>query len=312
MNFSLADISTKEKIILVSIAILLLLIPAGTYALSLRFKTVSSASSAAGKTGGGQKEVPNTSSLDDLKTQLAQKTGVDTSTQSPTPEPTPEVFFGPTLKFKIILEGRPTTRQATKLFVGIASGKPATGATPQYILSYQVDVPDSGDYTNLSLAGLTQGSTYTAYLKGPAQIATSSSFLLNPTINDLGTKKLITGDVNEDNIINQLDYDLLKAKIGTTPKSSNWNPNLDFNLDNIVNSWDLGIISAHLGTVGESGEVKSTITELPTGFSDIDKIPIGGPSPSPLPTIPYQQTSNIPPPPELTPGEGYWFWVPKP
>lgn len=300
MSFSLADISTKDKIILVSIAILVLLIPAGTYAMSLRFKSTSSASGINNKTD-VPKEVPKTPPLDDLKTSLAQKTGVDTASPSPTPQPTPEVFFGPTLKFKFSLEGRPSGKQATKMFVGIASGRPATGTTPQYILSYQVDVPDSGAYDNLSLAGLTQGSTYTAYLKGPVQLATSSAFLLNPTINDLGTVKLITGDVNQDNVINNLDYDLVKAKIGATPKSSNWNPNFDFNLDSIINSWDLGIISAHLGKTGESGEVKSRVTEAPSGFSDIDKIPIGG------------SEAAIPPPPDPPTGQsGYWFWVPKP
>ncbi|EKD91132.1 MAG: hypothetical protein ACD_30C00042G0012 [uncultured bacterium] len=320
MHLALPDLSNRDKIILISIAILVALIPVGTYVLSLRMKAQSSASEVTSnvpRTDTPEFSTDPKSELVSLSQQAADQ-NKQTGLAQPTPEPTAEVFFGPTLKFKISLEARPSAKQATKLFVGIASGKPASGTTPQYIISYQVDVPDIGEYSGLSLAGLTQGSTYTAYLKGQAQIATSSAFLLNPTSNDLGTVKMTTGDVNDDNIINDSDYNLVKGAIGAGPSSSKWNSIYDFNLDNIINSWDLGIIGAHLGKTGESGVVKSTYNS----FGDLNKEFAEGPVPSPnqgTTTTPsfFLLDQNFPSPtstPDIKPGgqEGYWIWLPKP
>lgn len=304
MHLALPDLSNRDKIILISIAILVALIPVGTYVLSLRIKALSSASTTSNipRTDNPEFSTNPRDELVSLSQQAVDRGQTDTTNQ-PTPEPTAEVFFGPTLKFKISLEARPAAKQATKLFVGISSGKPASGITPQYIISYQVDVPEGGEYSGLSLAGLTQGSTYTAYLKGQAQIATSSAFLLNPTSNDLGTVKMTTGDVNDDNVINDSDYNLVKAAIGATPSSTKWNSIYDFNLDNIINSYDLGIIGAHLGKTGESGVVKSTTS---MGFGDLDKEFAEGLAPSP-------NQGNISTP-DIKPGgqEGYWIWLPKP
>lgn len=245
----------REKIILGAIGLLIVIIPSTAFVISFRFRAQTQAEAQKNRQIAKfspqplPKEFTQTSALQELKSNLQ-------ATSSPTPKSSPTVFFGPTLSFKISIEARPSDKQAAKIFVGIASG--AVKDKPDYLLSFNVDVPDNGSFEGLSLAGLTQGDSYSAYLKGPAQIATASAFTLKPTVTDLGLLNLITGDLNEDNVINSADYSIAKLVFGATPTSSNWNSNIDFNLDLVINNFDLGIISKHLGTTGKSGPYVST------------------------------------------------------
>ncbi|MBI2595376.1 hypothetical protein HYW46_01415 [Candidatus Daviesbacteria bacterium] len=285
--------SVGQKIVVGIILLLIVLIPTGSLLLAQRFKTQDNPNpTPLPKIQPSPKEVPKTTPLDDLKKSL------EGSPSKATPEPssssTPQVFFGPTLNFKISIEGRPKNSQAAKTFLGIAAGMPTTN--PQYLLSFTVDIPATGGYSGLSLAGLTQGSTYTAYLKGPAQLASASAFLVKPTVSDLGTLNLITGDLNEDNVINSADFAVAKNAYGTNPLSAKWNSNVDFNLDKIINGFDLGIIIKNLGKTGNSGVWGSIVA---TGSASLQPS-IGSPD----------ESSATPKPPPGSKG-GYWMWVPQ-
>ena len=166
--------------------------------------------------------------------------------------------------------------------------------SPQYLLSFLVNVPDNGIYTNLPLAGLDEGQSYTAYIKGPAQLATAAAFVVKPTPIDLGNLNLITGDVNEDNVIDSLDYNLVKAALGTTPSSQTWNPVFDFNLDSRINTVDLTIISRNLGKVGLSGPWYSSQQSATKSATVSGSTYSGSPDNDPKT------------------GKGYWMWMPDP
>lgn len=292
---------TKVRtIILASFLVVITIIPVVAFVLSQNFRSSSSANA-----------TPSTIKSSTTKTQVASKSGsildipgaetpIDgLPEQTPSPSPSAaSVISGPTLGFKVSAEGRTTGDQTNKVFVGITQGN-TPSSTPNYLLSFTVDVPTSGEFNQISLAGLTPGTSYTAYLKGQAQIATSSAFLMLPstsTLNNGFALKLTTGDVNDDNVINQADYDIVRAYFGTTRASSNWNPILDFNLDGIINGFELGMISNRIGqtgaTTGTTGPWISTPTGSPT---------------SALPT-----NSNIGGQTNRTPTEeGYWMWIPN-
>jgi hypothetical protein len=238
----------------------------------------------------GNKSTSNTAG-----TQTTTETGTDDSTSDS------QLILGPTLGFSVILQGRPLDNQTTKAFLGIAAGTPTT--RPTYLLSFMVNIPASGSFDGISLSGLDVGQTYTAYLKGDAQIATSSSFVVKATPTNLAALNLLTGDVNEDNVIDNLDYNLVKATVGSTPASSKWNPLFDFNMDNIINSWDLNIILTNLGKIGASGAWYS-YTPIATASAQTTS----------LLTNPSTGSASS----EITPGvvkgnqerPGYWMWVP--
>lgn len=240
----------REKIILGVIGLLVVIIPTTSFVISYRFRAQTKAEAQFNRQAKFTplplpKEVSQSSPLKELKKSL------DIKSSSPTPTSSPEISFGPTLSFKLSIEGRPTTNQSAKTFLGIAQG--GAQASPNYLLSFNVDVGQTGAYSGLSLAGLSSGEAYTAYIKTPAQVATSSAFILKPSITDLGVIKLITGDLNEDNLINSADYSIAKQAYGATQASTNWNPNIDFNLDGVINGLDLAIILKNMGKTGSSG-----------------------------------------------------------
>lgn len=290
-----------QKILLAVFVILIFAIPTGSYLVKQKTNLNAGASSSGyiktvtQESSLSSREVPKQlPSLDDLRKQLENKQQ-EASSSSPSPEESssPLVSFGPTLNFKIQLEGRPADNQSVKkFFVGIAQGQESKN--PTYLLSFSVDIPASGVLSDLSLAGLNVNDTYTAYLKGSAQIATASSFIVKPTVTQLNSGlplTLTTGDLNEDNSINTTDYTIAKQAIGQTSSSSSWNANIDFNLDNIINMIDLSIVRKNLGKVG-AGSVY--ISAPPATHSAILIHPnTGG----------LQQTS--------TASGGYWMWIPN-
>lgn len=158
------------------------------------------------------------------------------------------------------MEGRTSSNQAmSKVFIGLASGTPKNN--PTYLLTFSVDFPASGVYKGLSLAGLTIGSTYTAYIKAPQTISSASAFQVTATETNLNSGNglnLTAGDLNDDNAVTSTDYNLAKGLSGTTPKSANWNERTDITGDGVVNSLDLGIINKNINKVGAGGAWQST------------------------------------------------------
>lgn len=278
--------SAKEKIILGAIGLLIVIIPTTSYFIAKNRTQLKSNAQDNSKFT----PLPITSPREVPKTNGRQSLSDNSATGSGSTEEVVPPILGPTMDFKIIIEARPSDNQTAKLFVGIAAGDPSNN--PNYILSFIVNVPATGEYKGLSLAGLEEGSSYTAYLKGPAQIATASAFVVNPTPTNLGTFNLITGDVNEDNVINDADFNILRGGIGTTPNSPSWNANLDFNLDNIVNSWDLSYISKNMSRTGDSGVWYS-------------KPPVSTSSGSLIENLPRQVGA-----PDSPAKKGFWMWFP--
>lgn len=280
----------KSRIILGVYIFLILSIPVGAYLASQQTIFKSSANEASSSATIRTILPPTLNPKDELIANSSSSAKVSKSTPSPTPaadetDVTIPTTFGPTLSFKVSLEGRPTNNQTAKIFIGIATGSPTTN--PTYLLSFTVDLPSSGAFSGLSLAGLTAGDTYTAYIKGPAQIATSSAFVMNSAVSNLNSGEsvtLLTGDLNDDNIINSADFTILRNVYGSTPASENWNANADFNLDSVVNTYDLAYIIKNMGQTGNSGTWVST----PVASSSGGITPQGSPS-----------------------SGGYWIWVPK-
>lgn len=282
---------TKQRIIVIVFVVTIIVIPLFSMVVSQR-TTISKANSDPrafdlGTVTEEPKEVPK-DALSQLQREAAMQATSSSSTALPPSEPeqTTAVSFGPTLSFRISIEGRPVNNQSSKqFFVGIAAGEPTDN--PTYLLSFTVDIPASGIFDSISLAGLESGSEYTAYLKGSAQVATTSAFRMSPGVSSLNngtTLNLLSGDLNDDNVINTADYSLAKAAFGSTPSSDNWSERADLNLDNVVNTIDLGIVIRNLGQTGEDGAWYST-----TESASQSAVPsaVGGAS------------------------GGYWIWVPR-
>jgi len=286
----------KQKLLLGVYIFILLSIPVGAY-LASEYQTFKGSAKEKKVTKPLVKVTPRPTISPAKQLLNSSELGVDQNlydTASPSPEsstsPTIATSFGPTLTFKATLEGRPGNNQATRMFVGIVEGN--LTANPKFLISFTVDLPESGEYSNLSLAGLSPRSRYTALLKGSAQIATSSAFTMSPAVTNLNDGQpidLFSGDFNDDNIINNVDYSLAQRASGATSSSANWNENADLNKDGIINAFDLGIIAKNMGKTGASGAWTSpTPLKTATPSGSLTSPSVGSPG-----------------------GEGYWIWIPK-
>lgn len=284
--------SLKLKLLLGLYIFILVSIPVAAYLASQHQSIKSSASEKTNKTIAKQTPKPTNSAAKELLSasegNLNPDSKANPSSSSDSSSPTIANNFGPTLSLKAALEGR-TADQSTKLFVGILEG--SLSSNPKFLLSFTLDLPKSGEYSNLSLAGLTSGNKYTAILKGSAQIATASAFTMAPAVTNLNGGQVInmlSGDLNEDNLINAADYNIAKAALNSTSSSANWNANADLNKDGVVNLFDLAIISKNLNQTGATGTWTSPIPKSATPSASLSTPPQGSPDIG-----------------------GYWMWIPK-
>lgn len=294
----------KQRLLLIAYIIIILSVPVGSYLVSqyqnLKSKAQESKSNQLAQVTPRPlpKTTPDTDLLNDSQSDL-ETSLEELLNPSPTPDsagssPTIASSFGPTLSLKVALEGRPQTNQKTKLFVGILEGSALSN--PKFLLSFMVDVPETGSYSNLSLAGLSTGGQYTAILKGSAQIAGASTFVMSPAetkLNNGDAISLTSGDLNEDNVINTADYSIVQKAYGATSASSNWNDNADLNKDGVVNTFDTAIVIKNLGKIGDSGVWTSTTPQATSSASlspDSTNLPVG--------SVGGTET-------------GYWLWIPK-
>lgn len=285
--------STFKQRLLLGIYILVILsIPVGTYLVS-QYQTIQSRAQEQKSTKKAVQVTPRPTLSPAGELLDSSKKALDAyPTTSPSPSPSSSgaaTSFGPTLSLKVTLEGRPKGNQAGKIFVGIIEGSLTTN--PKFLLSFTVDLPVSGEYSNLSLAGLNSGSSYTAILKGSAQIATSSTFTMSPNITNLNSGEsvnLLSGDLNEDNVVNSTDYSIAQKAMGGTITSSNWNENADLNKDGVINAFDLAIITKNIGQIGASGAWTSPVPKTATPSASSSMPAVGSPE-----------------------NGGYWLWIPK-
>lgn len=234
--------------------------------------------------------------LKDLESKVLSQPSANSSAKEADASSSPTIAksFGPTLSLKATMEGRPANNQATKLFVGIIEGVLST--KPKFLLTFSVDLPADGSFSNLSLAGLSVGSKYTALIKGSAQIANSASFTMSPTVTNLNDGQpisMLSGDLNEDNVINSADFSIVQKANGATAKSTNWNENVDLNKDGVVNIFDLSIVNKNIGQIGASGAWTSPIPKVATPSASLNT-----PSSNPV-GFPQEEFA------------GYWMWIPK-
>jgi hypothetical protein len=301
----LESLTTKHKIILASLVFLVVLIPIISFIVSYRFRAQFNSSAS---TGNKPPTLEDLSIKPLVDNPTPQKTLLDELREDLNKEPTPSakkddeeseglgttLSLGPTLTFKLNIEGRPKNNMSEpKLFVGIATGQATSN--PQYLLSFTVEVEEDGmPKEELPLSGLTTGDTYTAYIKGQTTLTAASTFTVKPTTSNIGTINLSTGDLNEDNAIDQKDKDILMKAYGARESSSKWNPQADFNLDGIINTADLTYITRNMNKNGASGPWYSKLAPSATSSAT--------PSASPSSGGPRDVPSGQP---------GYWLWVPS-
>ncbi len=107
----------------------------------------------------------------------------------------------------------------------------------------------------------------------------------NTTTYDFSDYSLIPGDINQDGMINTLDYSVIKSNLNTST-DINCNRTGDLNLDGVVNSFDTSLLKESLSQK-EDGQIINPNPVIPTNTPTPTKTLTPTPTKTPTPTITY-------------------------
>jgi hypothetical protein len=223
-------------------------------------------------------------------TPTSTPTSTPTITRTPTVTNTPSVTTTPTRTATRSPTNSPSvtpTVQTVALLVGHVTwqGRPAQPNALQQvpitlslqlggnITNYPGQNTDASGFFTTSVSGLVSG-TYNWRVKGPLHLANCGTVPLTgapQTNQEMGQMR--TGDANDDNLINVLDFNVVKGTFGKSPGDPGYDARGDFNGDGLVNILDFNLIKQNFGTGGcpalavPTGTPTNTATNTPTNTS---------------------------------------------
>ena len=116
-------------------------------------------------------------------------------------------------------------------------------------INYPVQTTSASGYFTVAVAGL--NGSYNWRVKGPKYLANSGSVNLTgatTTQHDMGLMR--AGDANNDNIVNVLDFNILKGTFGKGSSDPGYDDRADFTGDLVVSVQDFNLIKANFGIDG--------------------------------------------------------------
>jgi hypothetical protein len=157
------------------------------------------------------------------------------SASAPTPTPGPTLLVG-----HVVWQGAPAQPHARQQ-------QPITLTLKVHgtEVNYVSQNTDASGFFTVSVSGLANG-TYGWRAKGPRFLAAAGTVSLkgaSQTNQEMGLQ--LAGDANNNNIVNSVDFNLLRAAFGTTNDLRT-----DFNNDGITNSVDFSLLRGNFGLGG--------------------------------------------------------------
>ena len=159
-----------------------------------------------------------------------------------TPSPAPQTLVG-----HVNWDARPAQPNARQALPVVLTLRPAAGGT---LTTFPQQNTDVNGYFTVTLTGLPAG-TYNWRAKGPQFLANSGTITVGGSaqINaDMGFMR--SGDANNDNIVNNLDFILLKPAFSADCSTPFYDARVDFTGDCLVNSADMMPLKRNFGSDG--------------------------------------------------------------
>jgi hypothetical protein len=161
-----------------------------------------------------------------------------------TATPTPVVLVG-----HVTWEGRPPQPHALQqlpitLTIGTQAGGPAT--------EYSGLTTDASGYFTVPL-GYPGNGVHTWRVKNPVFLANSGTVEWTGAnapmaVTEMGIMR--AGDANNDNLVDVIDFNILKGTFGLVNGQPDYDPTADFNGDNVVDILDFNLIKGNFGQPG--------------------------------------------------------------
>ena len=199
-------------------------------------------------------DVPTSTSTDtptstptDTPVDTATSTLVPTSTYTETPTSTPTGTATPTpvLVGHVTWQGRPVQPHALQqLPITLTLKMDSTE------VNYPTTTTDASGFFTASLSSLPAG-TYSWRVKGPKYLANSGTVTITGgSVTSVEMGLMLTGDANNDNVVDSRDFILLKRAFGTTSGDPGYDDRVDFTGDLTVNSVDFNLLKRNFGVGG--------------------------------------------------------------
>jgi hypothetical protein len=116
-------------------------------------------------------------------------------------------------------------------------------------INYPVQSTDASGYFTVSVTGL--NGVFDWRVKGPKYLANSGSVALTGTsITQANLGLMRAGDANNDNLVNVLDFNILKATFGKSSTDAGYDDRADFTGERVINIQDYNLIKLNFGTGG--------------------------------------------------------------
>lgn len=162
---------------------------------------------------------------------------------------------------------------------GGARPAPAGYAVPLRVSYRNQDYPDFGGAATLQMAhsggksaqadlcGLVLGE-HDITIKDPQTLSNHKVRILitePQTRQDMGV--LLSGDIDDNNVVNILDFGALSYSFGSVPGDPNWDPRSDLDRNLVVNISDFGLLSLNFLKAGPI-EIVNEVPELPTATTN--------------------------------------------
>ncbi|MBK8024992.1 MAG: hypothetical protein IPK19_27155 [Chloroflexi bacterium] len=145
----------------------------------------------------------------------------------------------------LLLQGRPPAPHDQWIAQVTVTVVPSTGGAP--VFHGAVTTDDVGVF----FLCLTPGD-YRMRVQGASSLARVVEILLTAGDNTVIVPELVSGDANQDNVVNINDFSMLAAAFGLTSDGPGFDARADFNADGVINISDFSLLASSFGQSGES------------------------------------------------------------
>ena len=151
---------------------------------------------------------------------------------------------GLALTVEVQFQGLPLA-PSSRLSVPLSVTLTLVGATtPVYQSTLATD-----QYGRFSITGVAPG-TYTLSVKHAQSLRVQTTAVVSAGATTLSVGPLPSGDSNDDNRINVLDFSLLASTFGKSSSTTGYDGRADFNSDGIINLLDFSLLATNFGKAG--------------------------------------------------------------
>jgi hypothetical protein len=164
---------------------------------------------------------------------------------APTATSTPTMTPSPIIVGHVTWQGRPLQPAALQQLPITLTLKSAAGET-----DYPIQNSDASGFFTDSVTGLPSG-LYLWRVDGPKYLASSGTVTITgawTTSVEAGLMR--AGDCNDDNVVNSMDFTILKSTFGKSNGQPGYDGRADFTGDTVVNSLDFSLLKGNFGQAG--------------------------------------------------------------